>query len=510
MPNLHLFTSHAEGTRLNFKSLREYISNSFHVPFRSLPRILFHAVLLSLIIAGFWLMDSLKDPVLARIVGIEYQPIAKVISVLTTLVITCVYDFLTSQLSKANLFHLVSVVFGVVFMIISALLADPDGGLRSSDAPGPHRLLGWVAYVSIECYGSLMVALFWSFTNSVMNLEEAMGAYGLIISIAQFGAIAGSTLATNSKSIGISVLFLAGALSIFSVSLVVKVYHVVFRRKLRSAYAALQTESEFSRERERATSIDEGVPHIVHVGTSNQSSGGVAPGMLNSFWEGIFLIWRDRYLMIIFGVSCAYEVVVTIMDYQFKILAAQESSSNESSSWTPGSGASVAEDQFANLLGHFGQATNICSFFVSFFGFSFLVHRFGVRNSLMIFPAVLFITVVVTNLEPSLPVLFIAVSIVKALVFSLHDPVKELLYIPTSVAVKFKAKAWIDVFGSRVAKATGALVSYMAGGNVSTLRRISEVPCLLLSAGVVILAYTAGNEFERRNPKSALPKNSGS
>jgi len=29
--------------------------------------------------------------------------------------------------------------------------------------------------VSIEAYGSLMVALFWSFTNSIMDLEQAKG-----------------------------------------------------------------------------------------------------------------------------------------------------------------------------------------------------------------------------------------------------------------------------------------------------------------------------------------------
>lgn len=135
---------------------------------------------------------------------------------------------------------------------------------------------------------------------------------------------------------------------------------------------------------------------------------------------------------------------------------------------------------------------------VSFFGFSYLVTHFGVRNSLMIFPCVLFVCVVVTNLEPSFSVLFVCVSVAKALVFSLHDPVKELLYIPTSAAVKFKAKAWIDVFGSRIAKAAGSLLSFTAHGDVVVLRAISEVPCLLLSLGMVALAFTAGNEFERK------------
>eukprot|EP01035_Chromulina_nebulosa_P017245 gene17245-22773_t len=67
---------------------------------------------------------------------------------------------------------------------MSALLSDPINGLSSPDR-GPHRLIGWLCYFTVEAYGSLMVALFWSFTNSVMDLEQAKGAYGLIIAIAQ-------------------------------------------------------------------------------------------------------------------------------------------------------------------------------------------------------------------------------------------------------------------------------------------------------------------------------------
>jgi AAA family ATP:ADP antiporter len=50
-------------------------------------------------------------------------------------------------------------------------------------------------------------------------------------------------------------------------------------------------------------------------------------------------------------------------------------------------------------------------------------------------------------------VLFMLLSVLKAITFSLNEPVKELLYMPTSEAIKFKVKAWIDVFGARCAKA---------------------------------------------------------
>ncbi|KAJ1393828.1 hypothetical protein B484DRAFT_408092, partial [Ochromonadaceae sp. CCMP2298] len=196
-------------------------------------------------------------------------------------------------------------------------------------------------------------------------------------------------------------------------------------------------------------------------------------------------------------VSCLYEVVVTILDYQFKVMG---SSSVQASvhSLTP-AGSVEAGNRFAQLLGHFGQFTNILSFLLSFFGFSYLVHQMGVPRALLIFPTTLFMAVVVTNLVPSMWVLFVMVSIMKAVIFSLHDPVKELLYIPTSEAIKYKAKAWIDVFGARLAKAIGSTICTVAGkgmgASASQVRRTAEIPSLLIAALIVGITWSIGADF---------------
>lgn len=210
------------------RAVKYTISESFRVPPDQIARVFFHGLILACIIAAFWVLDSLKDPILANTVGIEYQPYAKFWSVATTLVVVCIYDYLTSVVNKQTLFHIVSGIFGLNMMILSGLLSNPTVGLSQRHL-SPSRYIGWVCYFSVEAYGSLMVALFWSFTNSIMDLEQAKGAYGLIISIAQIGAIIGSTLATNAENIGISLLFMIGAFMIFSVSLLVKIYQLSFR-----------------------------------------------------------------------------------------------------------------------------------------------------------------------------------------------------------------------------------------------------------------------------------------
>jgi hypothetical protein len=104
--------------------------------------------------------------------------------------------------------------------------------------------------------------------------------------------------------------------------------------------------------------------------------------------------------------------------------------------------------------------------------------------------------VLVTNLVSSLNVLFVVVSLLKALIFSLNEPVKELLYIPTSQSIKYKAKAWIDVVGSRMAKGIGSSISNQAHGDANALKKLSELPNILISLILIGVAWYIGIEFE--------------
>lgn len=488
------------------KTIKLHLSDQFKVPPRELPRVFFHGFILACIVCGFWLMDSVKDPILNSTIGIEYQPFAKLFSVFTTLIVVCAYDYLTSVVSKATLFHVVALFFGLIMIIISALLTDPVAGLGNTNV-GPHRFLGWFSYFIIEAYGSLMVALFWSFTNSLMDLEQAKGTYGLIISIAQFGAIGGSTMAANAQHIGMSRLAFMGGVLIFCVSLLVKVYHITYQdHKTKSTSERVRSASEDSsisllttptvNMHGRVDSID--IIDNTEELTFAQRFKRAVHLLCTGFYEGFSLILRYPYILKILGISCLYEIVVTVLDYQFKMLGAESvaDSINKFASEATDTDLTESSMKFSNLLGHFGQVTNLISFFVSFFGFSFLVHKLGVQKCLMIFPTVMFLAVVITNLVPQLWVLFLFVSVIKAMIFSLHDPVKELLYIPTSEPIKYKAKAWIDVFGARLAKAAGSLLTSLARGDPSRLRLISEIPCLIIASLIVLLAFSVGRDFQ--------------
>ena len=42
--------------------------------------------------------------------------------------------------------------------------------------------------------------------------------------------------------------------------------------------------------------------------------------MTKPFWSGVYLILKHNYVILILGVSCLYEVSLTCLDYQMKLL----------------------------------------------------------------------------------------------------------------------------------------------------------------------------------------------
>ena len=81
--------------------------------------------------------------------------------------------------------------------------------------------------------------------------------------------------------------------------------------------------------------------------------------------------------------------------------------------------------------------------------------------------------------------------------YSINQSAKEALYVPTSDAEKYRAKAFIDMFVQRFAKAIAVLISLgitFAVTDMSSLRYLSLVTLALLVVWIVAARY-AGRQF---------------
>ena len=315
---------------------------------------------LFMILFAFWLLDSLKDPVFAKLVKgnlDSHQPPAKLCSVVTTLCLVCLFEFVANarqqQASQqretersrddilngggrwsrmdmstsseslkfrhlyglndkalgdkvsVEIFGFVGIPYFLIFLIIAGMIQQYEDSL-SLTSPLPPRdrnggfdawyILGYVLYASIESFGSLAVAAFWSYTNSTLSLDDAERFYGPIVAIAQLGAIGGSTMVAANHWAP-ATLFIAASLVVLLQILVMRAYDRRFKPS--SLLASTVSEDDDASIR---TWIDDNVT------------------MTKPFWSGVYLILKHNYVILILGVSCLYEVSLTCLDYQMKLL----------------------------------------------------------------------------------------------------------------------------------------------------------------------------------------------
>ena len=444
------------------------------LPPEEMLRTLILASTLFFMIGGYWLLRSLKDPVLTALCGVSVIPKAKMLSVPVVLGVVSIYNhLLDSDIPKHKLFYLFGTFYYVWFTIISLLLMHPTIGLPN-EQPSPWRLLGWVSYCSIESFGSVMVSLFWSFANSNISLETAKASYGVMVATAQIGSILGPTLVTvAAPKYGPAICYLIGSFCLLLLQGTMRLY--ISRYGVSDATAADATKG--GKPKEKA-------------------------GVL----EGLRLFAKHNYVKGIFAISCLFMVAVTIIDYTLKVLAqiyfAEEHPCQPGAScWDalgPGNHGSsaAATAAFTAFMGTFGQATNTLSFLLSLFGTSAVIRTLGLRLTLLLFPSLVLIVIFVVRLHPTMYVAFGAMITLKACSYALNNPTKEILYQPTSPAVRYKAKSWIDIFGARGSKALGSIVTNAFSDSATNLVANGSLVGMAVASFLIWNARFMGNKFD--------------
>jgi len=400
------------------------------------------------IIGTYWLMRPLKDALFMKIVGKLYIPYAKMASLLFVVPLILVYSKLVDLVAKHKLFYVICTFYSGLFLVISYFLAHPTIGLANT-TPDKSRLLGWVIYLGIESFGSLVVTLFWSFVASTTNAAAAKRGYGLIIAGAQIGSITGPTIATYAEYLGMPMLAKVVAAGIFMVPLLILLFVTVHPS------AAVEKASE------------------------KKATGPI---------EGLRLLLSNKYLLGILGVATLYEIIGTILDYQMKFIADETYQSAE---------------KVTQFLGYFGQSANVLSLVFALVGTSFFIRRFGLTTCLVLFPLTIGAVVLYVFFSPSLWAFFGAMVAIKGLSYALNNPCKEIMYIPTSKDVKFKAKSWIDVFGGRSAKAAGSGINAFFPAMTELLFYGSLISLGVVGVWVLIALYV-GKTNERLTQENTI------
>ena len=165
------------------------------------------------LIGSYWLLRPLKDGVFYTIVGLEYLPTAKMLSFAVIIPLILAYSKMVDIFPRHKLIYIICGLYASLFGVITFCLTLPEIGLMNTNS-SPDRWIGWITYFGIESFGSICVALFWSFVTSSTSATSAKKGYPLIVMGGQIGSILGPSLATQSAYFSIPNLFLIAVVEI--------------------------------------------------------------------------------------------------------------------------------------------------------------------------------------------------------------------------------------------------------------------------------------------------------
>lgn len=396
------------------------------------------------IIAIYWALRPMKDSIFNAIVGFEkWQPYAKTLSLFVIFPIIILYSKLVDMFPRHKVFYFLTGLYGAIALIMFFCFSDPSIGLANT-VKSPYRILGWVWYIWVESFGSLMVALFWAIVTDITSPESAKRGFPLIALFGQIGNMVGPYF-INAKKLGFGssapvVGIIAGML--FAIGLLFWVFmHVTPKSQLKGYHPEGEEE-------------------------------GSEPG----FFEGLKLLITQGYLLGLFVIITVYEVIVTVLDYHFKCSVVQA---------FPGS-----EIEQSAYLSSYATWTGLVSTLCVLFGINNIQRILGTRVSLLMLPALVAGAVLLIKFNPqSLMIGFVVMVFSKAVNYALNQPTLKQLYIPTSKDTKYKAQAWIEMFGGRFSKFGGSVINGFRDPLVVSLGAIDGVARFLMFSSVISFGF---------------------
>lgn len=413
-----------------------------------------------LVITTFWILKPLKKGLFIgfykaggfEILGwhakaAQAELLAKIANMVVAFVAAAVFNVLSKRLHRQQLTYVFSAFFIGCFAFYAYAIAHPSG------------VEVWGFYLLGDLYSTLMVATFFAFANDSFDSDTAKRLYGLIGVGGVAGGAVGSTIVSRMVARATTTTWLVGAIGIAIAIILLAGYagRLVTRRGAPAPKPSAPVDAKGSPE------------------NGQEGSGSAA-------LAGARLVLRSRYLLAIVAIVGLYEMVSTIMDFQF------------TSSVERALPAEAIGGHFADVF----AVTNWTALVVQLLFTSWVMRRFGLTVALLILPAAAALGSSAFLIMPTLITGSALNPADNAFSYSINQSAKEVLYVPTSRDEKYQAKAFIDMFVQRFAKSVAVLLSLGISTWISSFQgvRLLSIATLAILAVWALAARSAGRRFE--------------
>jgi AAA family ATP:ADP antiporter len=382
------------------------------------------ATALFLLLLAYYIIKPVREAlILQHPAGAEYKSWMGAGIALLLLFVVPAYSKLAERLPRNRL------VSGVTLFFASHLVlfywASSTPGVRSSLWLG----LGFFLWVGI--FNMLLVAQLWAFANDLYDQEQGRRLFAIVGVGASIGAIAGGAIKNALESVfDLFQMLLVSAVALGGVALIVQLLH---RRELAAASARR------AQALARAAAAQPGPADALLAPPAAERR--LEPG-------GAFAILRQhRYLSLIAAFSLVFTLVNTNGEYLLgKLIKADASAAIAA--------GRLAPDQIADFIAgkynDFFQWMNGLGFVLQLFVVSRLIKRVGAGPSFFILPVIALGNALSISIVPVLGVLFVGKVIENSTDYSLNNTLRQMLWLPTTREMKYKAKQAVDTFFVRM------------------------------------------------------------
>jgi|GEM_PF-193393 len=448
----------------------------------------------------------LKSSIFAKIVGAHAVANAKLYFLFYLVPLLIFYSFLVDRLKRHQLLYIFSLFHGIGGAVFFAVFSYfPIATIQTTPS---LKAFGWLFYFLMESFSAFLSTVFWSFANSINTPEEAQNTYGFLVMGSKIGGVlAAGTLYLALNNVATSLVpttsallpqsIFAGCLLLFaSIFAVIALIRLVPENQMLGyRHEAEEIEDSIDLEEEEIKSISltkKIINSSLRIIRSPQVVAGIAIslfayklGYVSNLWlpiagtllatllyelgvfDGLLNIVKYPYVAGITSLVLLYEIMIVILDYRVLL--------------TADAAYSTAESLTQYYALQYMCMHGIGLFFV-LFGTVPLQRLSNIRVALFAFPLVSSLLVSATYFWPTPFCFFITLVLVRALNYAVNHPTRETLYIPTTKAIRYKAKAWTDAFGSRLAKAAGSLFNIITNSyGTHVVSQLSAV----VNAGII-------------------------
>src|SRR5260221_14761741 len=121
-------------------------------------KLFFLTLIYFFVIGSYTITRDIKSSIFVCVVGKEYIPSSKIISMFMLLPAIFFYSRLVDRVRRYQLLCFYSILFGVANLIFAYYIGDARVGISNTDA-SPWRLFGWLFYFFVEGYSPFVVSV---------------------------------------------------------------------------------------------------------------------------------------------------------------------------------------------------------------------------------------------------------------------------------------------------------------------------------------------------------------